>query len=702
MATKTQTSISSDVSDIDKCNDEVDPRVQIELERLNTATDDINKLEVDLDVNESERERTLSELEHRRTSQSYHRAEMRVQQLQKELKRAIAKSSLNARRSLLQINSLAYQHQLQLLQFNCDPPHANNIRRWHKQLATTGCLCTGKSVGQPRVPYFEMKAQFNQLLEDQKKRVKSLEHQVGHAKMSYAEALRNLEQISDEIHRTRKYEVEAASGIDPLGARGSGVGAESPLPLTASSPDTNNAEPPSRKVSPPGLSPPDSDSGEEFLRLPEKLGPTASPVVSKADKETVASQMSEYLGLSNLSGGRGVSAEDVDSSQPMAELAIRSQNTLQSVSMSPRHSVTNNPGLKVMETSFVDKQQVASRKLDLEVGNNPFLLPGDGQTDENGGGSESEDRNSSVDSPLLPRDDSNDQIWTEISLVDSPDEMSQTFAKMGAVASRQMDRDYIQYSPLTEQTTPTTQNPSKSELSSFTSVLKNPFLPAASFPERTFQQLSPKLLKRNSKADMASASNNNSPARQPTENGQSPPEAASNGTTTSQDRPLLVENSSKPGDKSGIVHQKAKLDSSLSGWISRSTVSAEMSGQNQGNLNRRQSLDTLLWGGPTTERVKELLSHGMMMLNISSLTERRAKDDSTSDSESLASVEMLTDEQISSLMLDQDIQDACEEVLGTPISEISPLIQDLKQREQQAQQTPKKLLASSGLETQKE
>jgi cell division septum initiation protein DivIVA len=46
-----------------------------------------------------------------------------------------------------------------------------------------------------------MKAQFNQLLEDQKKRVKSLEQQVGHAKMSYAEALRNLEQISDEIHR---------------------------------------------------------------------------------------------------------------------------------------------------------------------------------------------------------------------------------------------------------------------------------------------------------------------------------------------------------------------------------------------------------------------------------------------------------------------------------------------------------------------
>jgi hypothetical protein len=29
MATKTPTGISSDVSDIDKCNDEVDPRVQV-------------------------------------------------------------------------------------------------------------------------------------------------------------------------------------------------------------------------------------------------------------------------------------------------------------------------------------------------------------------------------------------------------------------------------------------------------------------------------------------------------------------------------------------------------------------------------------------------------------------------------------------------------------------------------------------------
>lgn len=54
-------------------------------------------------------------------------------------------------------------------------------------------------------PYFEMKAQFNQLLEDQKTKVKKLEIKVSSAKASYAEALHNLEQISDEIHRVSTY-----------------------------------------------------------------------------------------------------------------------------------------------------------------------------------------------------------------------------------------------------------------------------------------------------------------------------------------------------------------------------------------------------------------------------------------------------------------------------------------------------------------
>ncbi|XP_069948266.1 platelet binding protein GspB isoform X4 [Cherax quadricarinatus] len=239
-----------------------DPRIQVELERLNTSTDTINKLEVDLDearmlfrqlladsthridilakrlgkcveqsrpyydarinakqalretqaaavryeramsqhaaaremvflaeeglmqkgcvfdhtwqemlnhatskVNDAEREKIESAAEHRRTSALYHEAETRVKALQKELKRAIAKSSLNARRSLLQMNNLVRMHQLQLL------------------------------------PYFELKSAVNQQLEAQKQQVRQLEESVARAKVTYAQALSNLETISDEIHR---------------------------------------------------------------------------------------------------------------------------------------------------------------------------------------------------------------------------------------------------------------------------------------------------------------------------------------------------------------------------------------------------------------------------------------------------------------------------------------------------------------------
>lgn len=38
-------------------------------------------------------------------------------------------------------------------------------------------------------------------MEEQKLRVSALEKSVADAKMTYAEALRNLEKISDEIHR---------------------------------------------------------------------------------------------------------------------------------------------------------------------------------------------------------------------------------------------------------------------------------------------------------------------------------------------------------------------------------------------------------------------------------------------------------------------------------------------------------------------
>jgi hemoglobin-like flavoprotein len=54
-------------------------------------------------------------------------------------------------------------------------------------------------------PYFEMKAQSNSLLEQQKTRVRALERQVAQSKLCYAKALGNLEKISDEIHQVSSH-----------------------------------------------------------------------------------------------------------------------------------------------------------------------------------------------------------------------------------------------------------------------------------------------------------------------------------------------------------------------------------------------------------------------------------------------------------------------------------------------------------------
>lgn len=62
----------------------------------------------------------------------------------------------------------------------------------------------------------------------------------------------------------------------------------------------------------------------------------------------------------------------------------------------------------------------------------------------------------------------------------------------------------------------------------------------------------------------------------------------------------------------------------------------------------------MLWSAGTGERVKELLNHGMMMLNISSLTERRSSEPRTIEK-------------------DKDKSEKCEKVEGKGKKVPSPL-----------------------------
>lgn len=99
-----------------------------------------------------------------------------------------------------------------------------------------------------------MKAHFNQLLEQQKHKVQCLESQVANAKLSYSDALRNLEQISDEIHRTR--------------SKASSICNNSTSKQDSTSVDDSS----------------DSLSDCDYKCLPEKLGPVSSNIYSRLEE----------------------------------------------------------------------------------------------------------------------------------------------------------------------------------------------------------------------------------------------------------------------------------------------------------------------------------------------------------------------------------------------------------------------------------
>ncbi|XP_046743136.1 uncharacterized protein LOC124409515 isoform X1 [Diprion similis] len=666
-------------NDSDRIDDAVDPRVQIELERLNTATDDINKLEVDLDearatfrqllcestvkidtlakklgacieksrpyydsrfkakealqetqkaairferansqhaaakemvylaeeglrtegrcfdhawqemlnhatsrVNESEHERALSEVEHRQTTAAYHRAEHNVQRLQRELKRAIAKSSMGARRSLLLINSIAYRHNLLML------------------------------------PYYEMKAHFNQVLDEQKLRVGVLERSVADAKMTYAEALRNLERISDEIHRTRKY-----NGSDYLGNR---TGDSSHY----SSNQTNTATPTDSSIT---GSPDSTDyTSDEYLRLPEKMGPHPPCLLpTRADNDP----NSEYLGLSNLNLSSTEPRKYIKRDRPrsIAVMDVKHINAM------PNKSSTSTPQLSNLSSS-------SGREKKLRI-----MSPQDSEKKKKTNG-------------VLQNGDE----WTEISLNNSPEENcynNETYSD---------EDDPIPYKPL-----PTDFSPEAANSTIADSVIQ---------PVKE-EQIRKKLVTQQSLPAISRVHD----------------------VTINEDKKSEV-------TRSPSMKSRTKLDSSLANWISRSSAAGDASSSSSTSSSRRQSLD-ILWSGGTGERVKELLNQGMMMLNISSLTERRSSEpratekdkekadkaekaeakgkkvpspleksmsylnpeEETSDSESLASVEMLTEDQISSLMMEQDMNIVCQEILGTPLVEVCPLLQQLQEQQ---------------------
>lgn len=248
----------------DPDEDDLDPRIQIELEKLNNATDEINKLEMELDeanstfnmlMNDSMRRiklwaRKLGSCIER--ARPYYEALEIAKKAQQECQRAAVKyqraneihQAAKETVALAEARFLSKQHVWQfdnawqdmLNHATLKVMEAENQKaesgREHQKRATLFHEAEQKvqmleqklkrSITKSR-PYFEEKAVCQSQLDAQKQRVGEIQTAIAKAKAEYAASLRQLESISEEIHLRRKYK---SGNTSPTGPREPGVGAE--------------------------------------------------------------------------------------------------------------------------------------------------------------------------------------------------------------------------------------------------------------------------------------------------------------------------------------------------------------------------------------------------------------------------------------------------------------------------------------------
>uniref|UniRef100_A0A4W5PCV5 SH3 domain-binding protein 5 n=1 Tax=Hucho hucho TaxID=62062 RepID=A0A4W5PCV5_9TELE len=248
-----------------KYEEELDPRIQEELEHLNQASDEINKLELQLDDARSSYRRILTDSARKLNAQGsqlgtciekarpYYEARRLTKEAQQETQKAAlryerAVSMHTAAREMVYVaeqglladrNTLdpTWQEMLNHATSKVNDAEEERLRseREHQRVtqlcqeAEQRVQTLQKSLKRVIVkskPYFELKAQFNHILEEHKANVVQLEERVAKVKMRYSVALRNLEKISEQIHAQRGRVRATRARPVACGGRSSPVGAE--------------------------------------------------------------------------------------------------------------------------------------------------------------------------------------------------------------------------------------------------------------------------------------------------------------------------------------------------------------------------------------------------------------------------------------------------------------------------------------------
>ncbi|KAH0552629.1 SH3 domain-binding protein 5 homolog [Cotesia glomerata] len=251
------------MADVDDADAPLDPRIQIELENLNSATDDINKLEIELDEANSTFKQLLSEstkqleefvnkLGHSciEKARCYYEASEVARQAQIQCQHqahlyqraseihAAAKETV----ALAEARFISHRHEWNFDQAWQDMLNHATIKVMDAENQKAEC---GREHHRKAVlfhdadkkaqqleekyrraiikarPYFEVRANCEQKLAQQKEKVQCLEKAVKEAKRAYAESFQALEKISNEIHQQRR-----ELSIMVNGPREPGVGAE--------------------------------------------------------------------------------------------------------------------------------------------------------------------------------------------------------------------------------------------------------------------------------------------------------------------------------------------------------------------------------------------------------------------------------------------------------------------------------------------
>uniref|UniRef100_A0A8C2YWP9 SH3 domain-binding protein 5 n=2 Tax=Cyclopterus lumpus TaxID=8103 RepID=A0A8C2YWP9_CYCLU len=257
--------------DAGKHEDELDPRIQEELEQLNQASDEINQLELQLDDARSSYRRILTDSARKLNAQGsqlgaciekarpYYEARRLAKEAQQETQKAAlryerAVSMHTAAREMVYVaeqglladrNTMdpTWQEMLNHATAKVNEAEEERLRSEREHQRVTQ-LCQDaearvqtlqkalKKVILKSKSYFELKAQFNHILEEHKARVVQLEERVAKVKTRYSVALRNLEQISEQIHTQRGRKRASRGRPAVCGGRSSPVGAEAEVRAT--------------------------------------------------------------------------------------------------------------------------------------------------------------------------------------------------------------------------------------------------------------------------------------------------------------------------------------------------------------------------------------------------------------------------------------------------------------------------------------